>query len=142
LWLTPEPGYVQAKSIEARYEEGNQLHSESVITVTLSNPPGSDLPQVNWVHDDWESQFDSLTTPVVSEALHQRLQQTYEEVRYIVGVCSSSWADEKQGEGCYNARASREDFNRVQVHDRVTASRTNAGISIHSVEGKWPFEES
>jgi hypothetical protein len=140
-WLTPATGYVQEKSIEARYREDNHLHSESILTVTLSNPPGSDSPQVNWLHDDWEGQFESPPTPEVSAALHQELQQVYEDVRYVVGVCSPSWGDEEQATGCYNASASREDFNRVQVHDRVTASQTDAGIAIHNVEGTWSFEE-
>jgi len=140
-WLTPEhaTGYVQEKSIEARYREGNRLHSESVVTVTLNSPPGS--PQLNWLHDDWQERFDSPTTPVVSEALHHELQQAYEDVRYIVGVCSPSWGDGERAAGCYNAGAGRADFNRVQVHDRVTASRTDAGISIHGVEGTWSFDE-
>ena len=141
LWLTPATGYVQEKSIEARYREGNQLHSESVITVTLSNPPGSDSPQVNWLHDDWQDRFESPATPVVSESLHTELQQVYEEIRYVVGVCSPAWGEIEQATGCYNASAGREDFNRVQVHDRVTASKTNAGLSIHNVEGKWSFDE-
>ena len=140
-WLTPATGYVQEKSIEARYRADNQLHSESVITVTLSRPPGSDSPQLNWLHDDWRGQFESPTTPVVSETLHQELQQAYEDVRYVVGVCSPSWGEEEQAAGCYNASASRADFNRVQVHDRVTASKTDAGISIHSVKGTWSFDD-
>lgn len=49
LWLTSEPatGYVQERSIEARYREDNQLQSESVVTVTLSNPPGSGPPRLD-----------------------------------------------------------------------------------------------
>lgn len=142
-WLTPTPatGYVQEKSIEARYREGNQLHSESIITVTLSNPPGSDTPRLNWLHDDWHGQFETPSTPVVSETLHRELQQTYEDIRYVVGVCSPSWDDKDQTAGCYTASASREDFNRIQVHDSVAASRTDTGISIHGVKGTWSFDE-
>jgi len=143
LWLTPATGYVQEKSIEARYQEGNQLHSESVITVTLSNPPGSNSPQIDWLHDDWRDRFESPSTPVASKSLHNELQQVYEEVRYVIGVCSPSWGEEEETTGCYNASAGREDFNRVQVHDRVSASKTtNAGLSIHSVKGKWSFDET
>ena len=142
LWFTPATGYVQEKSIEASYREGNQLHSESVITVTLSNFPGSDSPQIDWLHDDWQDRFESPSTPVVSESLHTDLQQTYEEIRYVVGVCSPSWGEDEATIGCYNGNAGREDFNRAQVHDRVTASRTNPGLSIHSVKGTWSFDES
>lgn len=143
-WFTSESatGYVQEKSIEARYREDNQLHSESIITVTLSNPPGSGSPQLNWLHDDWQSQFDSPSSPVVSEDLHQELQQSYERIRYVVGVCSPTWGDEQQETGCHNAPTSREDFNQVQVHDRVTASRTDTGLSIESVNGMWSFSSS
>jgi hypothetical protein len=143
-WFTSKSatGYVQEKSIEARYREDNQLHSESIITVTLSNPPGSGSPQLNWLHDDWQSQFDSPSSPVVSEDLHQELQQAYEDIRYVVGVCSPTWGDEQQETGCHNAPTSRENFNQVQVHDRVTASRTDTGLSIDSVNGTWSFDNS
>lgn len=142
FWLTSESatGYVQEKSIEARYREDNQLHSESIITVTLSNPPGSDSSQLNRLHDDWHGQFESPTSPIVSEPLHQELQQAYENIRYVVGVCSPAWSDEEQGTGCYNAPTSREEFNRVQVYDRVTASHTDTRISIQSVNGTWSFK--
>jgi len=142
FWLTPASatGYVQEKSIEARYREDSQLHSESIMTVTLSNPPGSARPQLNWLHDDWQEQFDSPTSPTVSEALHQELQQAYEDIRYVVGVCTPAWGNEQQETGCYNAPTSREEFNRVQVHDRVTASRTDTGLSIHTVDGTWSFD--
>jgi len=142
FWLTPATGYVQEKSIEARYRDGDQLHSESIITVTLGSPPGAGAPRLTWLHDDWQDQFDSPTTPVVSEPLHRKFQQAYESVRYVVGVCSPSWGEEEQAAGCHNASTSREDFNRVQVHDRVTASQTDAGISIHDVEGTWSFDAS
>jgi len=143
-WVTPSssPGYVQEKSIEASYRAGDRMHSESIVTVTLGDPPGSSSPHVTWLHDDWQGQFDSPATPTVSEALHRELQRAYEDVRYVVGVCSPSWGDTERAAGCYNANASREEFNRVQVHDRVTASRADAGISIRSVEGTWSFERA
>lgn len=144
LWFTPASatGYVQEKSIEARYRADDRIHSESIVTVTLASPPGADSPQVDWLHDDWQGRFESPTTPVVSETLHRELRRAYEDVRYVVGVCSPSWGDTDRAAGCHNASASRADFNRVQVHDRVTASRTDGGISIHGVEGTWSFEES
>ncbi|CAJ52218.1 hypothetical protein [Haloquadratum walsbyi] len=142
FWLTSESasGYVQEKSIEARYREENQLHSESIITVTLSNPPGSAPPQLSWLHDDWQNQFDSPTSPVVSEALDKQLHQAYEDIRYIVGVCTPAWGNEQQETGCHNAPTSREEFNRVQVHNRVSASYTDTGLSIHRVNGTWAFD--
>jgi hypothetical protein len=115
-------GYVQEKSIETRNREDNQLYSESIVTVTLSNPPGSGSPQLNWLHDDWESHFDSPNSPGVSEDLHQELQRAYEDIRCVIGVCSPAWGDEQQETGCHNAPTSQENFNQVQVHDRVTAS--------------------
>jgi hypothetical protein len=143
LWLTPATatGYVQEKSIEVRYRADNRTHSESVVTVSLGSPPGSDTPQLDWLHDDWEAEFDSPTTPVVSDVLHQQLQRAYEDVRYVVGVCSPSWSGEDREIGCYNAPTSRADFNRVQVHDRVTAARTDAELSIRAVDGTWTFDD-
>lgn len=139
-WLNRATGYVQVKSIEVAYRENNQRYAESVITVSLSDPPGAESPQLNYVHDDWKDWFDTPHTPVVSDALHEDLQREYEEVQYVVGVCSPSWSDNEYPVGCHNANASRTDFNRVQVHDRVTASYDTPHIFIHEVDGSWSFD--
>jgi hypothetical protein len=133
-------GYVQEKSIEVRYREDSRRYGESVITVSLSDPPGADPPQLDWLHDDWEERFATPQTPVVSDELHSDLQRTYEEVRYVVGVCSPSWGTDEHRVGCRTANVTRNDFNRVQVHDRVTVTRTSPGISIHGVDGSWTFD--
>jgi hypothetical protein len=140
-WLNRATGYVQEKSIEVTYREDNQWYAESVITVSLGNPAGVGEPELHWLHDDWEGRFETPNTPAVSDALHEDLQREYEEVRYVVGVCSPEWKTDDSGIGCRNANATREDFNRVQVHDRVTASYDSPTLSIHDVDGTWPVGE-
>ena len=130
-------GYVQLKSIEAR--EGNDAF-ETVLRVVLSSPPGASQPDLTHHQDEWVNRFDTPHEPVVSDALHDDLTQAYDTVKYVVGVCSPSWADSGESVGCRNESMSREDFNGVQVHDRVRASTDGRTLSIHSVEGSWTFE--
>lgn len=134
------PGYVQLKSIQGRYRTNGRQHEESVLRVTLSSPPGERPPEVAFLDGEWESRFEEQREPVVSNSLHADLQQSYETVRYVVGVCSREWADEGEESGCFNVATTRENFNRVQVHDRVRASSDGTFLTIHSVEGKWSFE--
>lgn len=131
-------GYVQGKSIEVVYREDGRGFAESVITVTLSEPAGAESPQLNWLHDDWADRFEAPRTPTVSEDLHDDLTAAYDSVRYVVGVCSPTWAEGNRDIGCRNANASREDFNEAQVHDKVTASYDSPHIRVHSVDGTWP----
>jgi hypothetical protein len=134
-------GYVQLQSIAGRYSDGGRQTEESILRVTLSSPPGTGPPQVDFLHDDWASQFESPQTPVVSDDLHDELQRAYETVRYVVGVCSPAWADsEDESIGCYNVATTRENFNRVQVHDHVTVSSDGTSLTIHSTDGEWTFE--
>ncbi|MFC5969920.1 hypothetical protein ACFPYI_01115 [Halomarina salina] len=140
-WLDGASGYVQEKSIEVTYREDGRRFGESVVTVSLSSPPGTESPELLRLHDNWANRFETPHKPIVSQALHEDLTREYESVRYVVGVCSPSWAEELRNIGCRNANASREDFNQVQVHDEVTASYESPTISIHSVDGTWPVGE-
>jgi hypothetical protein len=143
LWLTPRSatGYVQLKSIEARYRAGHQSHSKPIINVHPSGTSSSDTSRYHWVNDDWQGEFESPANPVVSEPLHQKLQQAYEEIQYHVGVCSPAWGDKEQKRGCHNGLATREEFNKVQLYDEVTASQAGTEITIHSVKGTWSFDD-
>ncbi|WP_120246944.1 hypothetical protein [Halopiger aswanensis] len=135
--LGQQVGYVQLKSIEVEYSEENKRHSKSLLRVSLSEPAGAEKPQVDWLDEEWSDHFETPHEPVVSESLDEAIQRAYDEVRYVIGVCSPSGSDE----GCRNADTSRDDFNRVQVHDRVTASYRDSHISIQDVDGKWEFEK-
>ena len=132
-------GYVQLKSIAGRYTEDGTRYEESLLRVGLSSPPGGS-PDVRRRSDEWADRFDDPAEPTVGEPLHADLRQAYEEVRYVVGVCSSEWSDDGESVGCYNVATTRENFNRVQVHDRVRASSDGTSLSIHSVDGTWEFE--
>lgn len=133
-------GYVQLKSIAGRYSGSRRQTEVSILRVTLSSPPGAEPPSVTYLHDDWEAEFDSPRTPVISDDLHGELQRAYETIRYVVGVCSPSWAkSEDESVGCYNVATTRKNFNRVQVHDHVEASSDGTFLTIHSVEGDWTF---
>lgn len=133
-------GYVQLKSAQGRNSENGQQFEESIIRVTLSSPPGADSPELTPLSDEWKDRFDSPHEPTVSDGLHADLSQAYDRVRYVIGVCSPGWANDEESEGCYNVSTTRENFNSVQVHDRVRASSDGTSISIHSVDGKWTFQ--
>jgi len=133
-------GYVQLKSVQAWENEGTQQTERSIIRVTLSSPPGAESPELTRLDDKRANRFDTPHTPVVTDALHEDLTRAYGTIRYVVGVCSPAWGDEGESVGCYNVSTTRENFNRVQVHDKVTASSDGSYLSIHSVDGSWTFE--
>lgn len=132
-------GYVQLKSVQGRYERDGNRFEESIVRVTLSSPPGEAPPEVTFLHDEWRSRFETPREPVVSDSLHDDLRRRYDTLRYVVGVCSPDWADSEEPVGCYNVSTARENFNRVQVHDRVRASSDGTSLSIYSVDGDWTF---
>lgn len=132
-------GYVQLKSVQGRYSKNGQRSEESIIRVTLSSPSGAGPPELTFLSDEWKDRFDTPHEPMVSDGLHADLSQAYDSVRYVVGVCSPEWANDEESEGCYNVATTRENFNRVQVHDRVRASSDGTYLSIHSVDGQWTF---
>lgn len=132
-------GYVQLKSVQGRHSENGQQFEESIIRVTLSSPPGADSPELTFFSDEWNDRFNTPHEPTVSDDLHADLSQAYDAVRYVTGVCSPEWANDEESEGCYNVSTTRENFNSVQVHDRVRASSDGTYLSIHSVDGKWTF---
>lgn len=133
-------GYVQLKSVQARETDGTRQTERSLIRVTLSSPPGAGRPELTYLDDEWGERFDTPRTPVVTDALHAELTRAFETIRYIVGVCTPAWADDGESTGCYNVSTTRENFNRVQVHDQVTASSDGTSLVIHSVDGTWGFE--
>lgn len=130
-------GYVQLKSIEAR--EGNNAF-ESLLRVTLRSPPGSSQPELTHYHDEWVDRFDRPHEPVVSDALHDELTRVFDTVKYVIGICSPSWASSGESVGCHNDSTSLADFNSAQVHDHVSASINGTTLTIHSVDGSWTFE--
>jgi len=135
-------GYVQLKSVAGQDSENGRQHEESVLRVALSSPPGAGEPEVTFRSEEWTDCFDAPHEPVVSDALHEKLSRAYDRVRYVVGVCSPAWADDGEPIGCYNVATSRENFNRVQVHDRVRVSSDGTSLSVHSVDGEWTFSGS
>lgn len=134
--------YVQLKSVEAREPDGTQQTERAIIRVTLSTPPGEDPPELSHLDEEWADRFDTPRTPIVTDALHEDLTRAYDTIRYVVGICSQSWADDGESVGCYNVSTTRENFNRVQVHDQVTASSDGTSLTIHSVDGSWTFEDT
>lgn len=133
-------GYVQLKSIEGRYEEDGVRKGDRVLDVELSSPPGEKPPELDGPTEEWERYFETPREPTVSGTLHDELRRSYEEVRYVVGVCTPKWAGDDEDVGCYNVATTRETFNRAQVHDRVRASSDGSSLTIHSVDGRWPFD--
>jgi hypothetical protein len=135
-------GYVQLKSITGvQVTEGERV-DDSVLRVSLASPPGSAAPDVDSLAEDWTDAFETPARPVVTDETAAALDRAYDEVRYVVGVCCPEWADDGEHIGCYNVRTTRENFNAVQVHQRVRASSDGTYLTIHSTDGQWQFEST
>jgi hypothetical protein len=135
----PVDGYVQLKSITGVTSDDGTRVEETVVRVTLSSPPGAGPPELSHVDRGWADRFETPREPVVSDGLHEDLNRSYDTVRYVVGVCSPAWSGDEEPVGCYNVATTRENFDAVQVHDRVSVSSDGTYLSIHSVEGTWAF---
>ncbi len=127
-------GYIESKEISGKRRQKGGLHDETVVSVGLSDL--ADDPVIT-VAEQWATQFTDPTRLQVSSALHDRLTDEYEEVGYLVGVCSPDWSSGSDSFGCYTGTTHRDDFNRAEVGDRVQASYSNSNIEIRSVEGSW-----
>jgi len=123
-------GYVQVKAVQGR-RNGT---TRDVIQVQLGDPESKGVID-GFVRDRWADRFEDPKRPTVSATLHEDLESYYEAVTYIVGVCSDDWPDSY----CNNVSADREDFNQVQVYDRVRAAMEDSDIEIYGVEGTWTF---
>lgn len=134
-------GYVQLKAINGVTSASGTRSEETLLRVQLSSPPGDGPPQVVHENEEWSDRFANPREPVVLDALHQDLQDAYDEMRYIVGVCSPEWADDDEEIGCYNVATTRGNFNRVQVHQAVRASSDGTSLTIHAVDGDWSFAD-
>lgn len=139
--LTAPTGYVQMKIIDGMTTTERGPTRKSILRTSF----GSDHTDGEiraFVSDRWADGFSNPRRPTVSEELHQRITSAYDDVRYLVGVCTERWADDPdETHGCYNAETSREDFNRCQVYDTVRASYGDGSLDIHEVEGTWTFTE-
>ncbi|WP_323674618.1 hypothetical protein [Halorubellus sp. PRR65] len=133
-------GYVQLKSIFGTPVDGEDRGNEHVLRVQLASSPGSEPPDLRQHDDRWTDRFDDPRRPVVSDDLHADLEREYDDLHYLVGVCSPAWADDDERIGCYNVRTTRENFNAVQVHQRVRASSDGTSLTIHSTDGQWAFD--
>ena len=131
--------YIQFKSITGVIEEGTGREEVSVITVDASYDPNGEPPGLVHLNDDWANQFPVPRMPVVSDELHKQLTERFDTVRYVVGTTSPEWAEDGESLGSFNVATTRMNFNRVQVHSRVTASSDGTYLTIHSVDGIWEF---
>ena len=131
--------YIQFKSITGVIEEGTQREEISIINVNASYDPNGEPPDLVHLNDDWADQFPMPRMPVVSDALHSDLSERFDVVRYVVGTTSPEWAENGESLGSFNVATTRANFNRVQVHSRVTASSDGTYLTIHSVDGVWEF---
>jgi|AntRauTorcE11898_2_1112593.scaffolds.fasta_scaffold12288_3 hypothetical protein len=134
-------GYVQLKSIAGVTDRDGTRSEESILRVQLSSPPGDGPPELVQYSDEWFERFENPREPLVSDDLHEDLRRAYDDVRYVVGVCSPKWADDDERIGCYNVATTRENYNRVQVHQAVRASSDGTSLTIHSVDDEWSFDD-
>ena len=131
--------YIQFKSITGVIEEETARKEVSVINVDASYDPNGEPPGLVHLNDDWANQFPVPRMPVVSDALHKQLTERFDTVRYVVGTTSPEWGKNDESLSSFNVATTRANFNRVQVHNRVTASSDGTYLTIHSVDGVWEF---
>ncbi|WP_152423209.1 hypothetical protein [Natrinema versiforme] len=123
-------GYVQLKSIEGWRLDGS---NETVLDIAYSDREES---VAGHVYEPWTEYVDDPDRPTVSETFHDELRQTYDQLWYVIGVCSDQW-DTGDSTGCRNDFTDRNNFNQAQVYDRVEASysKEDEYIEIHDVTG-------
>lgn len=131
-------GYVQFKVIDGLIEKSGQTTEIPIINVdaTYENDTPPDLVYLN---EEWADLFPVPRMPTVSDSLHRTLTEQFDSVRYVVGTTSPGWAEDDERVGSFNVSTTRENFNRVQVHSKVTASSDGTYLTIHSVDGLWNF---
>jgi hypothetical protein len=127
-------GYIETKEITGKRRQKGGLRDETVVSVGVADL--ADDPVIT-VAKGWATQFTDPNRLQVSSKLHDRLMDEYEQVGYVVGVCSPDWSSGSDSFGCYTGTTHRDDFNRAEVGDRVQASYSNSNIEIRSVDGSW-----
>jgi hypothetical protein len=134
-------GYVQFKLIDGLIEEQSRTTEIPVINVNASYENGVP-PDLVHLNGTWADQFPIPRMPTVPDSLHDALTEQFDSVRYVVGTTSPGWADDDASLGSFNVATTRENFNRVQVHSKVTASSDGTYLTIHSVDGLWNFDSN
>ncbi|WP_226008240.1 hypothetical protein [Natrinema salinisoli] len=123
-------GYVQLKSIEGWPTDGA---NETVLDVSFDDR----AEKVDgYISEQWSDYIDDPDQPIISETFHDELHQTYDQVWYVIGVCSEQW-ETGDFTGCHNDFTDRGNFNQAQVYDRVEASylEEKEHIEIYDVIG-------
>ena len=134
-------GYVQLKVINGIQEEPDKREEVPVLKVgaTHENDAG---PELIHLDEEWADRITTPRKPVVSDSLHDVFSDRFDSVRYVVGITSPEWAEEDESLGSFNVATTRENFNQVQVHTKVTASSDGTYLTIHSIDGIWDFNST
>ena len=134
--------YIQFKIIDGVIERNGQMDETPIINVSASYEPNVAAPRLVHLNEEWADRFPTPRMPVVSDTLHEDLTGQFDSVRYVIGTTSPQWADEEESVGSFNVSTTRENFNRIQVHNRITASSDGTHLTIHSVDGLWTFDSN
>lgn len=134
-------GYVQFKLIDGLVEESGRTTEVPIVNVDASYENGTP-PNLVHLDEGWADRFPVPRMPTVSDSLHDALSEQFDSVRYVIGTTSPEWAEDGESVGSFNVATTRENFNRVQVHTRVTASSDGTYLTIHSVDGLWNFDSN
>ena len=132
-------GYIQFKVVDGLIEEPGHRTAVTILNVTASYE-NETPPELITLDEEWEDWFPVPRMPTVSDSLHDALTERFDSVRYIVGTTSPGWGEDGERLGSFNVATTRENFNSVQVHSKVTASYDGTQLTIHSVDGLWDFE--
>lgn len=133
-------GYIQSKSFSGVVARTSSRDQTDILSVSASFTPNDEPPDLTHLNREWAELFPVPRMPVVSDSLHDALTDQFDTVRYGVGTTSPEWADDGESVGSYNVATTRANFNRVQVHNKVTASSDGTSLTIHSVDGVWNFD--
>jgi hypothetical protein len=132
--------YIQFKIIDGVIEKNGRMEEVPIVNVSASYEPNEAPPRLVHLDEEWADRFPAPRMPVVSDALHEDLVDQFDSVRYVIGTTSPHWAGEGESVGSFNVSTTRGNFNRIQVHNKVTASSDGTYLTIHSVDGLWEFE--
>lgn len=133
--------YIQSKSITGVIDGETRREEISIVDIRASYDPNGEPPRLANLDDNWADRFPVPRMPVVSDALHEELSERFDRVRYVVGTTSPEWDENGESLDSFNVATTRANFNRVQVHNRVTASSDGTYLTIHSVDGIWEFAQ-
>jgi hypothetical protein len=115
-------GYLQFKIVEVAWQHDRDRYRDDIFYAAYG---GETQPWCR-VAEEYQSLANSIEDVQVTEELLDRLESSFDDVRYVLGFC---WPN---GE-CRNPTATRAEFNRVQFGDTAEVVFDHPGVHIVDV---------